>query len=228
MPLKSPQDLLALELKEIHSAERQLSRALPKMKKVVSSEELGALLDRRREQAAQLIEAIDESLEEMGTTKGRVKNVAIEGLIEDVNQHADDIQNPAMLQAAVVGSVQKIEHYCIAAWGTAASLGRLFEQEKAVTAMEQALEEGKQLDQELTQLAESEINPAMLSEASEEGEGAQSRRSGRSSSEEEKGERQQTKAQREEAKAEKEDAAAEGEGSDKGSGSGGSRRKSAA
>lgn len=164
MPMKSPTDLLTLELKEIHSAERQLSRALPRIARNASSERLRGMLERRREQGSQLIEAIDEALEEIGTTRARKKNVAIEGLIEDVNQHADEIQDERMLQAAVLASVQKIEHYCIAAWGTAKSLGKLLGQQKVVEVMERALEEGKQFDQEMTQLAEEEINVAMLSE----------------------------------------------------------------
>jgi ferritin-like metal-binding protein YciE len=164
MPMKSPMDLLTLELKEIHSAERQLSRALPRIARNASSQRLREMLEQRREQGAQLIEAIDEALEEIGTTRARKKNVAIEGLIEDVNQHADEIQDERMLQAAVLASVQKIEHYCIAAWGTAKSLGKLLGQQKVVEVMERALEEGKQFDKEMTQLAEEEINVAMLSE----------------------------------------------------------------
>lgn len=164
MMLKEPQDLLAQELKEIYSAERQLSRALPKLGKAVPSDRLGVMLERRRERGSQLMEAIDDALEEMNTTKARKKNVAVEGLIDDANAHADEIKDEAMLQAAILGSLQKIEHYCIAAWGTSASLGRLLRQPKVVEAMERTLEEGKRFDEELTQLAENEINPAMLGE----------------------------------------------------------------
>ena len=164
MPMKLPMDLLTTELKEIHSAERQLSRALPRIARNASSERLREMLERRREQGSRLIEAIDEALEEIGTTRARKKNVAMEGLIEDINQHSDEIQDERMLQAAVLASVQKIEHYCIAAWGTAKSLGKLLGQQKVVEVMERALEEGKQFDQEMTQLAEEEINVAMLSE----------------------------------------------------------------
>jgi ferritin-like metal-binding protein YciE len=162
MALKAPTDLLTQELKEIHSAERQLSRALPKLAKAASSQRLREMLEQRREQGVTLIEAIDEALEELGTTRARKKNDAIEGLIEDANQHVEEISDKKMLDAALIGAVQKVEHYCIAAWGTVASMGRLFEQEKAVEAMERALEEGKRFDQEMTQLAETEVNPAML------------------------------------------------------------------
>jgi ferritin-like metal-binding protein YciE len=170
MVLRSPTDLLTQEVKEIHSAERQLSRALPKLAKAASSQRLREMLEKRREQGATLIESLDEALEELGTTRARKKNDAIEGLIEDANQHVEEISDKKMLDAALIGAVQKIEHYCIAAWGTVASMGRLFEQQKVVEAMERALEEGKRFDQEMTQLAEAEVNPAMLRQ-DEEGEG---------------------------------------------------------
>ena len=166
MALKSPMDLLTQELKEIFSAERQLSRAIPKLAKTVQSQRLREMLERRREQGGTLIEAIDEALEEIGTTKSRPKNPAMEGLLEDVNEHVDEIKDEAMLDAALLASIQKIEHYCIAAWGTAKSMGNLLGQEKVVEAMERALEEGKRYDEEMTQLAETEVNPAMLARES--------------------------------------------------------------
>ncbi len=170
MVLRSPTDLLTQEMKEIHSAERQLSRALPKLAKAASSQRLREMLEKRREQGATLIESVDEALEELGTTRARKKNDAIEGLIEDANQHVEEISDKKMLDAALIGAVQKIEHYCLAAWGTVASMGRLFEQQKVVEAMERALEEGKRFDQEMTQLADTAVNPAMLRQ-DEEGEG---------------------------------------------------------
>jgi ferritin-like metal-binding protein YciE len=184
MAIKSPQDLLTQEIKEIHSAERQLSRALPKLAKATGSEKLREMLQRRREQGAILIEALDEALEEMQVSKGRVKNVAIEGLIEDANQHAEEIEDEKMLDAALIGAVQKVEHYCIAAWGTTRSMGQLFGRQKVVEAMERALEEGKRFDQEMTQLAESEVNPAMLDggdvdEGEEESSGSSKKSSGK-------------------------------------------------
>ena len=178
MAIKSPQDLLTQEIKEIHSAERQLSRALPKLAKATGSEKLREMLQRRREQGAILIEALDEALEEMQVSKGRVKNVAIEGLIEDANQHAEEIEDEKMLDAALIGAVQKVEHYCIAAWGTTRSMGQLFGRQKVVEAMERALEEGKRYDLEMTQLAESEVNPAMLDSGEGEEEGGSSKKSG--------------------------------------------------
>jgi ferritin-like metal-binding protein YciE len=159
---KTAQDILVTELKEIHSAERQLSRAVPKLSRAISSQALKDALQARREQGAGIIEELDGFFEEMGVTKARPKNVAAEGLIEDMNEHLEEIDNPAFLDAVLLGAVQKLEHYCIAAWGTSASLGRLLDQPTVVTLMERLVAEGKRDDEALTQLAESEINPAMI------------------------------------------------------------------
>jgi ferritin-like metal-binding protein YciE len=184
MAIRSPQDLLTQEVKEIHSAERQLSRAIPKLAKAVGSDKLREMLQRSRERGAILIEALDEALEEMEVSKARVKNVAIEGLIEDASQHVEEIEDEKMLDAALIGAVQKIEHYCIAAWGTTRSMGQLFGRQKVVEVMERALEEGKRYDEEMTRLAESEVNPAMLDggDESEGGEEDEERGKGNGSS----------------------------------------------
>jgi len=179
MALKAPQDLLTQEIKEIHSAERQLSRAIPKLAKAVSSEKLREMLQRRKEQGAILIESLDEALEEMEVSKARVKNATIEGLIEDATQHIDEINDEKMLDAALIGAVQKVEHYCIAAWGTARAMGELFGQPKVVEAMQTAIDEGKRYDEEMTQLAQSEVNPAMLDGGDDEDEGSSKKSSGK-------------------------------------------------
>src|SRR3954452_12517047 len=166
--LRSPEALLALELNNFHGAERQLSRALPRLARQVDSDPLREMLDRRREQGAGLIERIEDALEQMQTTKARQKNIVAEALIEDVNEHLGDIEEDAMIDAFVLAAVQKTEHYCIAAWGTAAALARLLDEDEIVRTMEQALDQGKRLDEEMTKLAEEEINPRMLDE--EEGE----------------------------------------------------------
>jgi ferritin-like metal-binding protein YciE len=159
---KTAQDILVTELKEIHSAERQLSRAVPKLSRKLANETFKQKLEERRTQGEQVIEELDRIFDKMGVTKARPKNVAAEGLIEDMNEHLEEIDDPKLLDPTLVGAIQKLQHYCIAAWGTTASLGRLLGEQDVVKLMERLLDEGKRMDEELTQLAESEINPAML------------------------------------------------------------------
>ncbi len=176
--LRSAEDLFQTELKEIYSAERQLSRALPKLMKKVSSEQVRQMLDQRREQAATLLEQLDEAFDEMEVTKGRPKNIAAEGLIDDANQHIEQSDDERFLDPLLIASMQKIEHYCIAAWGTAASMGRLLGQEKVVETMERVLEEGKRFDEEMTRIAEEDVNPRMLADGEGEDEESSSAEGG--------------------------------------------------
>ena len=104
----------------------------------------------------------------MDATKARPKNLAAEGLIEDLSQQIERIEDEKLIDPVLLASIQKVEHYCIAAWGTAASMGRLLEAPKVVKTMERVLGEGKKFDEEMTRLAESEVNPSMLAGDEEE------------------------------------------------------------
>ncbi|MDB5450543.1 MAG: hypothetical protein JWQ52_1671 [Phenylobacterium sp.] len=170
---RSPEDILATELKEIYSAERQLIRTLPRLTRRVQHPRLKEMLETRRQQGETLIEELDNAFEQMDVPKSRPKNVAAEGLLEDINDHLEQIQDPRMLEPILIAGIQKLEHYCIAAWGTARSMGRLLGQEPVIRAMDHVLDEGKRMDEELTQLAEDEVNPAMLAQGRQgEGQGA--------------------------------------------------------
>ncbi len=125
------------------------------------------------------MDEIDEALEELQLSKGRAKNLAAEGLIEDINMHLEEADDERLADPLLIGAMQKVEHYCIAAWGTAKALGTLLEREGVVRTMERVLEEGKAFDQEMTKLAEEEVNPRMLEDGeAEEKEGEESSSSG--------------------------------------------------
>jgi ferritin-like metal-binding protein YciE len=156
-------ELLVLELQEIHSAENQLARMLPRLAKAVQSQKLAAALELRLEQGERLIKDIETVFDEMEESPGRKKNVAAEGLINDAREHVQEIEPGAALDAVLIGAIQKTEHYCIAAWGTARALAKAVGQKTASKAMEAALKEGTPFDEQLTELAEQEITPALLS-----------------------------------------------------------------
>lgn len=164
-------ELLQLELQEIHSAENQLARMLPRVIKAADSEKLQQMLEERMQQGERLIEALETVFDEMESSPGRKKNVAAEGLINDIREHIQEIEQGPALDAVLIAAIQKTEHYCIAAWGTARSLAQSTGQQTAVKAMERALKEGKAMDEQLTELAEQEITPQLLSEQSDAEEG---------------------------------------------------------
>lgn len=157
-------ELLLLELQEIHSAENQLSRMLPRIIKAAESEKLQQMLEERQQQGERLIQELESVFDEMEESPGRKKNVAAEGLINDIREHVQEIEQGPALDAVLIAAIQKTEHYCIAAWGTARSLAQAVGEETTVEAMERALGEGKTMDEQLTQLAEQEITPQLLAE----------------------------------------------------------------
>lgn len=163
-------DLLVMELQQINSAESQLSRVIPRLARAAESEKLRQMLERRHEEGERILGELEAAFDELEESPGRNRNVAAEGLINDAREHIQEIEDGPALDAVLIASLQKTEHYCIAAWGTAKSLGQALEQKSTVKAMERALKEGKRFDEQLTELAEQEITPALLSVESEDAE----------------------------------------------------------
>jgi ferritin-like metal-binding protein YciE len=155
---------MLMELQEIYSAESQLARAIPRVIKALSSEQLQQMLEQRMEQGAQLIEDLDNAFEEMEESPGRKKNIAAEGLINDLREHIQEMAAGPGLDAVSIAGIQKTEHYCIAAWGTSRALAQALGFESVAECMERALKEGKTMDEQLTKLAEQEITPALMAE----------------------------------------------------------------
>jgi ferritin-like metal-binding protein YciE len=176
-------ELLVLELQEIHSAETQLSRVLPRLAKAAESETLQKMLEERLAEGERLLKEVDAGLEGLEASPGRKKNVAAEGLVNDAREHVQEIEAGPALDTVLIAAIQKTEHYCIAAWGTVRSLAQALEQKDVARAMERALKEGKAYDERLTELAEQEVTPLLLQQVGEEEEGegrSQGRKNGRS------------------------------------------------
>jgi ferritin-like metal-binding protein YciE len=151
-----------MELQQIHSAETQLGRVVPQLIQAATSDTLRGKLEQRMQQGEQLIEDVEKALDELEESPGRRRNVAAEGLITDVREHVQEIEEGLALDAVLIAGIQKTEHYCVAAWGTAKSLSQACDLKTGAQAMERALNEGKSFDEELTQLAEKEIMPALM------------------------------------------------------------------
>lgn len=162
-----PEELLITELRDIYSAEKQLTRVLPRLGKAVESDKVREMLDRRLDEGQRLTEDLEKAFEELETSPGRKKNVAAEGLIADAQEHVQEIEKGPALDAVLIGAVQKTEHYCIAAWGTAKAFAGALGQTTVQQAMDRALKEGKSFDEQLTRLAEKEINPTVVRQSRE-------------------------------------------------------------
>ena len=167
MPNESLKKLYIDELKDLYSAENQLVKALPKMAKAASSDELRTGFEEHLEQTrghVQRLEEIFESLDE--SPKGK-KCVGMEGLVKEGAEMIGDGFADALLDAGLIGAAQRVEHYEIAAYGTACEFARVLGQTKHASLLEKTLEEEKQTDDKLTELSK-DINAQANEEGSEE------------------------------------------------------------
>lgn len=152
------EELLVDELKDLYSAENQIIKALPKMAKATSSPELRRAFERHLEETRTHVERLDQIGEELESKMTGKKCRGMEGLIEEGKEiMSEDLEDNA-LDAGLIGAAQKVEHYEIAAYGTARAHAELLGYTKIARLLQQTLNEEGATDKKLTQLAESIIN----------------------------------------------------------------------
>jgi len=157
------------ELKDLYNAETQLVKALPKMAKASSNAQLRQGFEEHLRQTSEHVsrlEQIFEMLEEKPTGK---KCVGMEGLVKEGAEVMKEKYEDEVMDAAIIGAAQRVEHYEIAGYGTVREFAKLLGEDEHVSLLEQTLEEEKQTDEKLTQLAE-EINAEAEQEGGEEAE----------------------------------------------------------
>lgn len=168
MDMTSLQDLFLHELRDLYSAEQQIIEALPKMIEASTSAELKEALrehlDLTREQHVARLEKIFEQLEE--SPKGKTC-LGMEGIIKEGEEIMKQEMEEEAIDAALIGAAQKIEHYEMAGYGTAASYAHLIGFHDINDKLETTLEEEKEADENLSELAESTINVETLEEENE-------------------------------------------------------------
>jgi ferritin-like metal-binding protein YciE len=157
MAVTNLEELFVHELKDILDAERQITKALPKMAKAAESEELAAALEDHlavTEEQIERLETIFKSLDKAARGK---HCSGMEGVLKEGEEMIQQEEPGPTLDAAMIGGAQKVEHYEIAAYGTLVEYAKLLGREDAVELLETTLGEEKETDQRLTQIA-SELN----------------------------------------------------------------------
>ena len=168
MKLTTLQDLFIHELKDLYSAETQLLKALPKMAKAASHEDLKAGFLEHLEQTKNHVARLEEIADTCECTLTGHKCKAMEGLIAEGGKLISEDAEDSVRDAGLIGAAQRVEHYEIAAYGTARALAKCLGYDAAVELLGETLEEEKATDEKLTELAESAIN-AEAAEAPEAG-----------------------------------------------------------
>jgi ferritin-like metal-binding protein YciE len=159
MKIESLNELLAEELKDIYSAEKQLLRAMPKMAKKATSPELKTALQEHLEVTKRQIERLEQVFQSLGKPAKAKTCKAMQGLIEEATEIMEEDADDAVLDAGIIAAAQKVEHYEIASYGTVRTWARLCGAEEAAGLLQETLDEEGEADQRLTQLAESIVNP---------------------------------------------------------------------
>jgi ferritin-like metal-binding protein YciE len=158
MKLDSLQKLYVEELRDLYNAENQLVKALPKMAKGASSPELQQAFEDHLEQTKDQVERLEEIFKALDEKPTGKTCKAMKGLIEEGSAILDEKGNKSVLDAALIGAAQRIEHYEIAVYGTVRTFANLLGEEEAAELLQETLDEESETDKLLTELAESAIN----------------------------------------------------------------------
>ena len=168
MSMDSLKDLYIDELKDLYNAENQLLKALPKMAKKASSPDLRRAFQDHLGQTERQVNRLEKIFKNLGEKPTGKTCKAMKGLVEEGKEIIEEKGDESVLDAALIGAAQKVEHYEIASYGTARTFASLLGEEDAVTVLQQTLDEEAATDKKLTALAESMVN-LEASEAEENG-----------------------------------------------------------
>lgn len=172
MAMDSLKDLYVDELKDLYNAENQLLKALPKMAKKASAPELKRAFQEHLTQTEGHVNRLEKILRGLGEKPTGKTCKAMKGLVEEGKEIIEEDGDDSVLDAALIGAAQKVEHYEIAGYGVARTFASLLGEEDAVESLQRTLNEEGETDKKLTQIAESVINI----EASEAEEGEKPKR----------------------------------------------------
>ncbi|WP_187260887.1 YciE/YciF ferroxidase family protein [Pontibacter beigongshangensis] len=156
--LKNLDELLQHELKDLYSAEKQLLEALPKMAAKASDPKLKQAFESHLEETKVQKERLEKVCDLLGISPGRMKCKAMEGLIEEGEDMIDEKATPETKDAGLIASAQRIEHYEISGYGTAAHFAEFLGHAEAAKILNETLQEEQNADTKLNKLAKSSIN----------------------------------------------------------------------
>ena len=158
MSLDSLEKLFLEELKDIYNAEKQLTKALPRMAKAAESPGLQQAFTNHLRETEGQIQRLERVFQELGQAARGKKCKAMEGLIEEGKELMEEESEPQVLDAALIGAAQKVEHYEIAAYGCLSTYAELLGHSDAAQLLRQNLQEEEAADKKLNSLAEGGIN----------------------------------------------------------------------
>jgi len=161
MAIKTLKDLFIHDLSDVYSAEKQITKALPKMARAAEDPKLVDAFHTHLEETQGQIERLDQLVE--STPELRIKRMkchALEGLVEEAQEIIDGVEKGPVRDAGLIGAAQKVEHYEIATYGTLHAMALKLGFTQAADLLAETLKEEKATDEKLTIIAESQSAPA--------------------------------------------------------------------
>lgn len=158
MKLKSLHDLYVNELKDLYNAEQQILKALPKMAETATATDLRTAFEDHLEQTREHVDRLEEIFLKLDESPKGQRCKGLEGIIDEAEELTQKQAPPAVCDAALIASAQRVEHYEIAAYGTARTFARQLGFEDHAQLLSQTLQEEGETDKKLTSLAESFVN----------------------------------------------------------------------
>jgi len=158
MAMDSLKDLYVDELKDLYNAENQLVKALPKMAKKASAPELRRAFESHLEQTKVHVDRLEKIFKGLGEKASGKTCKAMKGLVEEGKEIIEEDGDDSVLDAALIGAAQRVEHYEIAGYGVVRTFASLLGDDNAASILQRTLNEEAETDKKLTGLAESIIN----------------------------------------------------------------------
>jgi len=172
--MESVHELLVDQLRDLYDAEKQLVKALPKMAKAASNAELKEAFENHLEQTKGHVQRLEEVFNMLGEKAKSKPCGAMKGLIEEGKETIEEDFSEPFLDSAIICAAQKVEHYEMAGYGTVVAWARSAGFEDAAELLEATLNEEKEADETLTEVAQPILEEARASESSQEQEEADS------------------------------------------------------
>jgi len=158
MSLNTLQDLLVAQLKDIYSAEKQITHALPKMVKTAANKSLAEAFSSHLTETEGQIARLEEIFQYLGVSPRGKKCHGMEGLLSEGAETMEEEGEPPVIDAGLITDARRVEHYEIAAYNSTIAIADVLGEGNIVKLLNQNLEEEKAADEKLTELARTEVN----------------------------------------------------------------------
>ena len=151
--------LLVGELRDLYDAEKRLTKAIPKLMKKATNDDLRSALEGHLAETEEQVTRLEQAFDHMGVPAKSKPCAGMRGIIEEGDEHVnEDFDDDGLRDATIIGAAQRVEHYEMAAYGTAIAYARLLDKQEVVDLLEETLAEEKAADEKLTEIAESVVN----------------------------------------------------------------------